>query len=99
MNTIVNMENLKELLNRNIVTFSFLKKDGTTRQVRATRWLHKDIVGEDFPIPTNKIEDDMSIRFVDLDIMQWRACRKYSVISIDHIISEEELMGKFIDFN
>lgn len=97
-----NMENLKdfkELLNRSIVTFSFLKKDGTVRQVRATRWLHKDIVGEDFPIPTNKIEDDMSIRFVDLDIMQWRSCRKHSVISIDHIISEEELMGKFIDFN
>lgn len=92
------MKDIKELLNRGIVEFEFEKLDGTIREVRATRWLHKDIVGEDFPIPTNKVENDISIRFVDLDIMQWRSCRKDSIISINKVITEEELFGKSIEF-
>lgn len=92
------MKDVKELLNRGIVEFEFEKLDGTIREVRATRWLHPDIVGKDFLIPDTADAHPSVIKFVDLDLMQWRSCRKDNIISINKVITEEELFGKSIEF-
>ena len=92
------MKDVKKLLNRGIVEFEFEKLDGTIREVRATRWLHPDIVGEDFKIPDTSDAHPAVIKFVDLDKMAWRSCRVDSILSINKVITEEELFGKTIEF-
>lgn len=92
---------LKEALNHSIITFTFQKKNGEIREVRATRWLNPVVVGEDFDQhPSGKRQPNPDIiNFWDLDKKAWRSCGVNSVIEILKIESEVDLMGLSLEFN
>lgn len=92
---------LKDALSRAIITFTFEKKNGELRTVRATRWLNPEIVGEDFDqMPTGKKKPcPWTINFWDLDKRAWRSCDVNSVVEIHKIESEVDLMGLSFEFN
>ena len=92
---------LKDALNRAVITFTFKKKNGDIREVRATRWLSPTVVGEDFDqLPKGaRVTPDHIINFWDIDKRAWRSCDRDSVIDILKIESEVDLMGLSFEFN
>lgn len=93
---------LKDALTRAIVTFTFKKKNGEIREVRATRWLNPAVVGEDFdqhPKGTQTTPTpEHIIKFWDLEKRAWRSCDRDSVIDILKIESEVDMMGLSLEF-
>lgn len=86
---------LKEKLRNGIVTFTYTKKDGTTRQARGTLMQDRSIVGENFVAPKGTgAEKTGAISYWDLDKDAWRSCQNTSIISIDKFIDSESLLGK-----
>lgn len=86
---------LKEKLRNGIVTFTYTKKDGTTRQARGTLIQDRSIVGENFVAPKGTgVEKTGAISYWDLDKDAWRSCQDSSIISIDKFIDSESLLGK-----
>lgn len=87
---------LKKLLNEGIVTFTYKKLNGEERQAKGTRILDFDVaIGlEEDDIPKGlRSEVDGVIAYWDLDKKAWRSCKEENVISIDKIISKEEIYG------
>ena len=86
---------LREKLKNGIVTFTYTKKDGTTRQARGTLMQNRYIVGENFIAPKGTgVEKMGAISYWDLDKDAWRSCQDTSIISIDDFIDSERLLGK-----
>lgn len=88
------MENLKDLLKDAIVTFTFKKTNGEERTAVGTRCL---------TIATGMTEDDKPkgiksetpgvVAFWDCEKHAWRSCREDAVISIDKVLSRNEVLG------
>jgi hypothetical protein len=86
---------LKEKLRNGIVTFTYTKKDGTTRQAKGTLMQDRSIVGENFIAPKGTGAEKVgSIAYWDLDKDAWRACQDTAIVSIDNFIDRESLLGK-----
>lgn len=92
------MENidLKAALESGIVTFKFKKANGEIRSASGTRRLTPaialGITEEDMPKGVRK-EVEGVISFWDIDKGAWRSCREDSLISIDKVSTEDELLG------
>ena len=92
------MENidLKAALESGIVTFKFKKANGEIRSASGTRRLTPaialGITEEDMPKGVRK-EVEGVIAFWDIDKGTWRSCREDSIISIDKVSTEAELLG------
>lgn len=70
-----------ELLTDQVVTVSFVKKDGTDRDMRCTlmpEWLPE----RDMPVKTAEITNEKSVAVWDMDLKAWRAFSIASVKSI-----------------
>lgn len=99
-NKFTNMENLKELLNENVVCFTFRKVNGEERQAIATRAMLKDsefssyinFTESDLPKGTG-IDSDTTIRYWDLEKCGWRSCRIDSVISIEDVTKPKDYIN------
>ena len=93
---IVEVTNLNETLKNNVVVFTFKKNNGEVRHATGTRYLRPDIAigftDNDKPKGVKK-ELKGIITFWDLDKQAWRSCREDSVISIDTVITEDDLLG------
>lgn len=92
--------NLKEMLNEGIVTFTFTKKNGEIRQAKGTRRVNlllemrnSGFTEDDIPKNSNN-HSETSCPFWDLDKHAWRSACINKVISIDEFKSDEDLYGK-----
>ena len=87
---------LKAALESGIVTFKFKKANGDIRSASGTRRLTPaialGITEEDMPKGVRK-EVEGVITFWDIDKGAWRSCRENSIISIDNVSTEDELLG------
>ena len=92
------MENidLRAALESGIVTFKFKKASGEIRSASGTRRLTPaialGITEDDMPKGLRK-EAEGVITFWDIDKGAWRSCREDSIISIDNVSTEDELLG------
>lgn len=88
------MQDLKELLKDAIVTFTFKKTNGEERTAVGTRCL---------TIATGMTEDDKPkgiksetpgvVTFWDCEKHAWRSCREDAVISINKVLTRNEILG------
>lgn len=89
-------QDLKTLLNEGLVTFTFRKVNGEIRTATGTLILNPAIAmgftEDDKPKGTGR-EIPGVIAFWDIDKGAWRSVREHSIISIDRIATEEELLG------
>ena len=89
-------QDLKTLLSEGIVTFTFTKANGETRTATGTRILNSAIAmgytEDDKPKGVRK-EVPGVIAFWDIDKGAWRSVREDSIISIDRVVTEDELFG------
>lgn len=89
-------KDLKTLLNEGLVTFTFKKLNGETRSATGTRILNSAVAlgltEDDKPKGIRK-EVPGVIAFWDIDKGAWRSVRESSIISIDRVVTEEELLG------
>ena len=93
-----NMENLKELLNENVVSFTFRKVNGEERTALGTRAMLYDsefasyniinFTENDLPKGTGTENNDV-IKYWDLEKRAWRSCRVDSVISINNVATPQ----------
>ncbi len=97
---------LADLLKDNLVRFTFIKKDGSTRHACGTQNLE---IAKEYgaAVPTGvQPERPGVIPFIDLDMKEadmspedvakgrfWKSCREDSVESIDEVLSVDEIMG------
>ena len=81
--------NLRTLLTYNIVSFTYLKKNGEIRKARGTRNLTiaEKVLGTE--IPTPKTDRTNENAYFDLDKGAWRAYVPENLISIDKIESRQ----------
>ena len=89
-------KDLKTLLSKGQVTFTFKKANGEIRTAAGTRILNSTIAmgytEDDKPKGIRK-EVPGVIAFWDIDKGAWRSVREDSIISIDRVATEEELLG------
>lgn len=94
------MEDLKELLNKEIVDFTFTKANGEIREARGTRlvlfddsaWLREITNFKDEDLPKgNKTANLDVITYWDCDKEAWRSLRADSLVSINKIVTIKEL--------
>ena len=89
-------QDLKTLLSEGRVTFTFKKANGEIRTATGTRILNSAIAmgytEDDKPKGIRK-EVPGVIAFWDIDKGAWRSVREDSIISIDGVATEEELLG------
>lgn len=89
-------KDLKTMLSEGQVTFTFKKTNGETRTATGTRILNSAIAmgftEDDKPKGIRK-EVPGVIAFWDIDKGTWRSVRESSIISIDRVATEEELLG------
>ena len=89
-------KDLKTLLSEGQVTFTFKKANGEIRTATGTRILNSAIAmgytEDDKPKGIRK-EVPGVIAFWDIDKGAWRSVREDSIISIDSVATEEELLG------
>ena len=93
------MDNLKELLNENVVIFTFRKVNGEERTALGTRAVLNNskfaseptinFTENDLPKGTGTANDDV-IKYWDLEKRAWRSCRIDSVISINNVTTPQE---------
>ena len=93
------MEDLKELLNENVVCFTFKKVNGDERQAIGTRAVlsdsefsdneHVNFTKYDLPKGVKSTAIDI-ITYWDLDKFEWRSCKVNSIISIDKVMTKQE---------
>ena len=89
-------KDLKTMLSEGQVTFTFKKANGEIRTATGTRILNSAIAmgytEDDKPKGIRK-EIPGVIAFWDIDKGAWRSVRESSIISIDRVATEEELLG------
>lgn len=89
-------KDLKTMLGEGQVTFTFKKANGEIRTAIGTRILNSAIAmgftEDDKPKGIRK-EVPGVIAFWDIDKGAWRSVREDSIISIDRVATEEELLG------
>lgn len=89
-------QDLKTLLSEGQVTFTFRKANGEIRTATGTRILNPAIAmgftDADMPKGAGR-EIPGVIAFWDIDKGAWRSVREDSIISIDRVATEEELLG------
>jgi hypothetical protein len=98
MGNIDSMENidLKAALETGLVTFKFKKANGEVRSASGTRMLNSSIAlgySEEHKPKGVRKEIEGVITFWDIDKGAWRSCRTDSIISIDMVSTEAELLG------
>lgn len=90
------MQDLKTLLSKGHVTFTFTKANGETRTATGTRILKSSVAmgftEADMPKGTGR-EIPGVIAFWDIDKGAWRSVRESSIISIDNVVTEDEMFG------
>lgn len=89
-------KDLKTLLSEGQVTFTFKKANGETRTATGTRMLNSSIAlgySEEHKPKGVRKEVPGVIAFWDIDKGAWRSCREDSIISIDRVSTEAELLG------
>lgn len=85
---------IKEKLRNGVVTFTFTKKDGTTRQAKGTLIFDKSIVGDNFVAPTGRGSEKIgATAYWDLDKEAWRSFNDDSLVSIDKFIERRDILG------
>lgn len=89
-------KDLKTMLSKGQVTFTFKKANGEIRTATGTRILNSAIAmgytEDDKPKGIRK-EVPGVIAFWDIDKGAWRSVHEDSIISIDRVATEEELLG------
>ena len=89
-------QDLKTLLSKGQVTFTFTKANGETRTATGTRILKSSVAmgytEDDKPKGIRK-EIPGVIAFWDIDKGAWRSVREDSIISIDRVTTEAEMFG------
>lgn len=98
MENINSMENidLKAALENGLVTFKFKKANGEVRSATGTRMLNSAIAlgySEEHKPKGVRKEIEGVIAFWDIDKGAWRSCRVDSIISIDRVSTEAEMLG------
>ena len=78
---------LRELLQRNVVTISFTKKDGSARKMRCTLGESK-IPSEKAPKNSGKSQSADAIAVFDIEKEDWRSFRFDSVKKIEFDLKE-----------
>ena len=74
-------QEIKDVLSKGEVKFSYEKKDGTIREAFGTRSV--TILELHDAIPTgNKVENDNVIPYFDLDAMAWRSFKAENFIGV-----------------
>ena len=74
-------QEIKDILSKGEVKFSYEKKDGTIREAFGTRSV--TILELHDAIPTgNKVENDNVIPYFDLDAMAWRSFKAENFIGV-----------------
>lgn len=77
--TLVNNDGLIDLLREHVVEFSFMKKDGTLRTVKAT--LNPDYIPEEHrPNGRGGAYNSNQLRFFEVDLQEWRSCLKTNIV-------------------
>lgn len=88
------MQDLKELLNNAVVTFTFKKTNGDERTAIGTRCLTIATGMTDNDKPKGVKPESLGvITFWDCEKHAWRSCREDTVISIDKVLSRNEILG------
>ena len=100
------IDDLEKLLNENIVYFSYWKADGTVRNAKGTRLVltHQDqyfcdvvdFTIDDMPSNVRK-KSKWAVRYWDIDKCGWRSVSESSIISVDKIMTKDEIFGKELD--
>ena len=89
-------KDLKTMLSEGLVTFTFKKVNGEIRTATGTRILKPHIAmgftDADMPKGSRK-EIPGVVAFWDIDKGAWRSVREDSIISIDRVATEKELLG------
>lgn len=78
------MENIKDLLNKYIVSFSYKKLNGEWREAEGTR--NSGIIeesGGEFPKGTGKEPDEDNITYYDTKVGGWRMFKEANLITIN----------------
>lgn len=96
-------KDLKTLLNEGIVEFTFKKVNGEIRKARGSRntsvlMATAEAGFTEADMPKSSTENTSACAFWDIDKQAWRSARYDSVISIEKTLSEEQLLGKSIEF-
>jgi len=79
---------LTELLDKDIISFIYKKKDGDIRVTRGTR--NKDLIRR-YNVDPEGPEHDFCIAYYDYDKHDWRACREDNIIAVGLMESVEYL--------
>lgn len=80
----INYNEFKEALRRNLVKFTFIKVDGTEREATGTTRM-RDLTYYN-AIPSGKWKSNPGvIAYFDLEKESWRSCRENSIISFEII--------------
>lgn len=89
-------KDLKTLLSKGHVTFTFKKTNGEIRTATGTRILKSSVAmgftDADMPKGTGRDIPGV-IAFWDIDKGAWRSVRESSIISIDNVVTEAEMFG------
>ena len=80
---------LHNLMKRNIVEFTFRKKDGTIRHARGTRNLEIASVALGYAVRIPKGEEQPN-SYYDVEVMGWRSYKPENLISIDGVYARED---------
>lgn len=76
------VEKLKNAMAKGPVKFTYLKKDGSTREAIGTR--NSQILEEvGYEYKGNGVEKAGVVSYWDMEKSSWRACREDSIISIE----------------
>ena len=73
----ITAEQLKELLNKGEVTFSFEKKDGSIRRARGTR---KSTLIPFEHLPKGEGSNSSAVAFYDLEKSEWRSVSAWAPV-------------------
>lgn len=88
METSTLVKNLRAILAHNIVSFTYTKRDGTTRHARGTRNIALAEKAAGYFIPTPQTTNTNENAYFDLDKMGWRSFVPELVVSIDCVEDE-----------
>ena len=95
----INKDNLKDILENNVVIWTFTKVNGESRQTIGTRAVlndsefsineHVNFTQYDLPKGIKTVNDDI-ITYWDLEKFGWRSCKINSIVSIDKVMTKND---------
>ena len=90
------MENIKKHLEEGVVTFTFKKANGETRVAHGTRILDPVVAtgySDEYAPKGIRRESPGVVPYWDIDKEAWRSVCEASIISIDKVITRDEIFG------